>query len=90
MFELAKKLDELVSIKSLTRTYFANTGVEAALQLAMYHTKRQKFISFIGSFHGRTLGILSLTASKIIHQIGFMRKVLDVTHGDNRIFCKLF
>ena len=83
MPDLAKKLDELVPIKSPTRTYFANSGAEAvetALKLAMYHTKRQRFISFIGSFHGRSLGTLSLTASKRIHQVGYMRKVLDVTH----------
>jgi 4-aminobutyrate aminotransferase len=80
---LAKKLDELVPIKSPTRTYFANSGAEAvetALKLAIYHTKRQKFISFIGSFHGRSLGTLSLTASKKIHQVGYMRQVLDVVH----------
>jgi len=83
MPDLAKKLDELVPIKSPTRTYYANSGaeaVEAALKLAMYHTKRQKFISFIGSFHGRSLATLSLTASKRIHQVGYMRKLLDVTH----------
>jgi 4-aminobutyrate aminotransferase len=80
---LAKKLDELVPIKAPTRSYFANSGTEAveiALKLAMYHTKWQRFISFIVSFHGRSLGTLSLTASKKIHQVGYMRKVLDVTH----------
>ncbi len=80
---LAKKLDELVPIKSPTRTYFANSGAEAvetALKLAIYHTKRQKFISFMGSFHGRSLATLSLTASKKIHQVGYMRQVLDVVH----------
>ena len=83
MPDLAKKLDELVPIKSPTRTYFANSGaetVETALKLAMYHTKRQRFISFMGSFHGRSLGTLSLTASKKIHQVGYMRRVLDVAH----------
>jgi len=83
MPDLAKKLDELVPIKAPTRTYFATSGaeaVEAALKLAMYYTKRQRFISFIGSFHGRSLATLSLTASKKIHQVGYMRKLLDVTH----------
>ncbi|CAF1578952.1 unnamed protein product [Rotaria magnacalcarata] len=81
--QLAKKLDELVPIKAPTKTYFATSGaeaVEAAIKLAMYHTKRQKFISFIGSFHGRSMGTLSLTASKKIHQVGYMRQVLDVVH----------
>lgn len=83
MPELAKKLDELVPIKSPTRTYFATSGaetVEAALKLAMYHTRRERFLSFIGSFHGRSFGTLSLTASKKIHQVGYMRRVLDAVH----------
>ncbi|CAF1071375.1 unnamed protein product [Rotaria sordida] len=83
MPDLAKKLDELVPIKAPTRTYFATSGaeaVEAALKLAMYYTKRQRFISFVGSFHGRSLATLSLTASKKIHQVGYMRRLLDVVH----------
>jgi 4-aminobutyrate aminotransferase len=80
---LGKKLDEIVPIKSPTKTHFANSGAEAvetALKLAMYHTKRQKFISFFGSFHGRTLGALSLTSSKKAQRSGFMRQALDVVH----------
>ena len=46
----------------------------------MYHTRRQKFISFFGSFHGRTLGALSLTSSKKAQRLGFMRQALDVVH----------
>lgn len=80
---LGKKLDEIVPIKSPTKTHFANSGAEAvetALKLAMYHTKRQKFISFFGSFHGRTLGALSLTSSKRAQRSGFGRQALDVVH----------
>lgn len=80
---LGKKLDEIVPIKSPTKTHFANSGAEAvetALKLAMYHTRRQKFISFFGSFHGRTLGALSLTSSKKAQRSGFMRQALDVVH----------
>jgi 4-aminobutyrate aminotransferase len=83
MPELGKKLDEIVPIKSPTKTHFANSGAEAvetALKLAMFATKRQKFISFFGSFHGRTLGALSLTSSKKAQRLGFARQVLDVTH----------
>jgi 4-aminobutyrate aminotransferase len=83
MPELGKKLDEIVPIKSPTKTHFANSGAEAvetALKLAMYATKRQKFISFFGSFHGRTLGALSLTSSKKAQRLGFMRQALDVVH----------
>jgi 4-aminobutyrate aminotransferase len=80
---LGKKLDEIVPISAPTKTHFANSGAEAvetALKLAMYHTHRQKFISFFGSFHGRTLGALSLTSSKKAQRSGFMRQPLDVTH----------
>jgi 4-aminobutyrate aminotransferase len=83
MPELARKLDEIVPIPSPTRTHFANSGTEAvetALKLAMHATGRQKFIAFFNSFHGRTLGSLSLTSSKIAQRLGFKRSVLDVTH----------
>src|ERR1051325_5320777 len=83
MPELAKKIGELVPIKGATRTHFGNSGTEAvecALKLAMHATGREKFISFFGSFHGRTLGSLSLTSSKAAQRLGFKRQVLDVVH----------
>jgi len=83
MPELAKKLDEIVPLKRPTRTHFANSGTEAvetALKLAMHATGREKFISFFGSFHGRTLGSLSLTSSRVAQRLGFKRQVLDVVH----------
>ncbi len=83
MPELGKKLNEICPIEGDTKTHFANSGAEAvetALKLAMYHTKRQKFISFFGSFHGRTLGALSLTSSKRAQRLGFARQALDVVH----------
>ncbi len=83
MPQLGKKLDEIVPIDGPTKSHFANSGAEAvetALKLAMYHTKRQKFISFFGSFHGRTLGALSLTSSKKAQRLGFARQALDVVH----------
>jgi 4-aminobutyrate aminotransferase len=83
MPELAQKLDEIVPIEGPTKTHFANSGAEAvetALKVAMHHTKRQKFISFFSSFHGRTLGALSLTSSKAAQRRGFMRQALDVVH----------
>jgi 4-aminobutyrate aminotransferase len=83
MPELAQKLDEIVPVRRPTRTHFANSGTEAvetALKLAMHATAREKFISFFGSFHGRTLGSLSLTSSKAAQRLGFKRQVLDVVH----------
>src|SRR6266540_2254177 len=55
MPELGKKLNEIVPIDGPVKSHFANSGAEAvetALKLAIYHTKRQKFISFYSSFHG--------------------------------------
>jgi len=83
MPQLAQKLDEIVPVPSPTRTHFANSGTEAvetALKLAMHATGREKFIAFFNSFHGRTLGSLSLTSSKVAQRMGFKRQALDVVH----------
>jgi 4-aminobutyrate aminotransferase len=83
MPELAQKLDEIVPVPSPTRTHFANSGTEAvetALKLAMHVTGREKFIAFFNSFHGRTLGSLSLTSSRVAQRRGFKRQALDVVH----------
>jgi 4-aminobutyrate aminotransferase len=65
------------------RVYFGNSGteaVEAAMKLARYRTGREKFIAFFGGFHGRTLGSLSLTASKVVQRRGFGPLVPGVHH----------
>jgi len=83
MPQLAEKLDAIVPVKSPTRTHFANSGTEAvetALKLAMHATSREKFIGFFNSFHGRTLGSLSLTSSRAAQRKGFKRQALDVVH----------
>lgn len=83
MPQLARKLDEITPVPSPTRTHFANSGTEAietALKLAMHATGREKFIAFFNSFHGRTLGSLSLTSSRAAQRKGFKRSALDVTH----------
>jgi 4-aminobutyrate aminotransferase len=83
MPQLAQKLDEIVPVPSPTRTHFANSGTEAvetALKLAMHATGREKFIAFFNSFHGRTLGSLSLTSSRVAQRRGFKRQALDVVH----------
>jgi 4-aminobutyrate aminotransferase len=83
MPELGRKLEEIVPIDGPVRTHFANSGTEAvetALKLAMHATGREKFIAFFNSFHGRTLGSLSLTSSRAAQRTGFKRQVLDVVH----------
>jgi 4-aminobutyrate aminotransferase len=81
--ELADKLCEITPGKSEKRVYYGNSGaeaVEAAMKLARYHSKRQRFLAFSGSFHGRTMGAVSLTASKPHQMRGFMPLVPGVTH----------
>ncbi len=83
MPDLARKLEEIVPVPGPTRTHFANSGTEAvecALKLAIHATGREKFIAFFNSFHGRTLGSLSLTSSRVAQRRGFKRSALDVTH----------
>lgn len=63
--KLAKKLEKL---SGYSKVFFCNSGteaVEAAIKLAFWKTKRQGLISFYNAFHGRTLGSLSLTCSKV-------------------------
>src|SRR6202451_1469962 len=72
--ELAKKLSSIAPGKERKKFYFGNSGaeaIEAAIKLAKYHTKRDKLIAFHGAFHGRTMGALSLTASRAIQRKGF-------------------
>jgi 4-aminobutyrate aminotransferase len=83
MVELAETLTRLVPGGGPRRVYFGNSGaeaVEAALKLARSHSGRQQFISFFGGFHGRTMGALSLTASKNIQKKGFGPFVPGVHH----------
>jgi 4-aminobutyrate aminotransferase len=71
--ELAEMLQGIAPMPD-TRIYLANSGteaVEAAIKLALKYTGRDKFIGFLGSFHGRTLGSLSFTASKTIQSAGY-------------------
>ena len=67
--QLAEKMAATAPMAGDTRYYFGNSGaeaVEAAIKLAMIKTRRNKFVGFIGAFHGRTLGSLSFTASKVV------------------------
>ena len=74
MVDLAEKLAAIAPGDVARRVHFGNSGAEAvegALKLARYATGREKFISFFGAFHGRTMGALSLTASKSVQKQGF-------------------
>ncbi len=83
MVALAQRLSAVAPMKGPHRFYYGNSGAEAvecALKLARYHTGRQNIISFLGSFHGRTMGALSLTASKPQQKRRFAPLVPGVTH----------
>ena len=83
MPKVAARLSEIAPMPGPHRVFFANSGAEAvecALKLARYHTGRQNTISFFGSFHGRTMGALSLTGSKTQQKRGFGPFVPGVTH----------
>jgi 4-aminobutyrate aminotransferase len=84
MVELAERLAALAPGGGPRRVYFGNSGaeaIEAAMKLARYHTGRDKFIAFLGGFHGRTMGALSLTASKAVQRKGFGPLVPGVVHA---------
>jgi 4-aminobutyrate aminotransferase len=83
MPRLAERLSAIAPMPGPHRFYYGNSGAEAvecALKLARYHTGRQHVISFFGSFHGRTMGALSLTASKVQQRRRFAPLVPGVTH----------
>jgi 4-aminobutyrate aminotransferase len=83
MADLAEKLSRLTPGAGAKKVFFTNSGtetVEAAIKLARYHTKRQHIIAFHGAFHGRTLGALSLTASRASHRAHFGPLIPGVHH----------
>ena len=80
---LAEKLAELASDGGDRRVYFGNSGaeaVEAAFKLARWYTRRELNIAFLGAFHGRTMGALSLTASKVIQKKHYNPLIPGITH----------
>jgi 4-aminobutyrate aminotransferase len=89
---LAQRLAEVAPGPSKKRIFFTNSGaeaLEAALKLSRWHTHRSRVIAFLGAFHGRTYGAMSLSGSKLVHRRGFSPLVPDIHHvpfpqrGDN-------
>ena len=83
MPRVAARLSAIAPMPGPHRIYYGNSGAEAvecAMKLARYHTGRPNIISFVGSFHGRTMGALSLTASKVQQKRRFAPFVPAVTH----------
>src|SRR5204862_3373479 len=81
--DLSQRLAESAPGDSPKRVFFTNSGaeaLEAALELARWHTGRTRAIAFLGAFHGRTYGAMSLSGSKLVHRRGFSPLVPDIHH----------
>ena len=81
---LGEELSAIAPMPGPHRSFFGNSGTEAneaAIKLARYYTKRPNIIAFFGAFHGRSMGSLSLTASKLTQRRGFGPFVPGVFHA---------
>jgi 4-aminobutyrate aminotransferase len=101
--EVCERLARLAPFEGPARVYLGNSGtevVEAAIKLARYATHRPYIVAFLGAFHGRTYGSVSLTASKAKYHAGFgpllpgvfhapYGKVADLAWFDQVLFDKL-
>jgi 4-aminobutyrate aminotransferase len=101
--EACSEIARIAPIDGPARTYLGNSGtevVEASLKLARHATGRQYIVAFLGAFHGRTYGSVSLTASKSKYHAGFgpllpgvyhapFGKVSDLAWFDEVLFDKL-
>src|SRR5467141_3210532 len=82
--ELAERLEAKILPGPPAKVFFTNTGAEAiegAMKLARYATGRPSYVAFIGGFHGRTFGALSLTASKASQRRRFAPLLSQVFHA---------
>jgi 4-aminobutyrate aminotransferase len=79
----AAELARIAPMRGPNRAFIGNSGaeaVEAGIKLAKYHTKRPNLIAFLGGFHGRTMGAVSLTASKAKYHAHFGPLLPGVYH----------
>ena len=82
--ETAREIARIAPIQGRLRTYLGNSGaevVEVAMKLARFHTGRQAIVGFLGGFHGRTYGAVSLTASKAKYHAGFAPLLPGIFHA---------
>ncbi len=83
MVDLVEKLSRITPGSFPKKVFLTNSGteaIEAALKLARYTTRRNHIVAFHGSFHGRTMGSLSLTASRSSHRAYFSPLIPDIHH----------
>ena len=82
--ELGERLEQLILPGIPARVFFTNSGAEAiegAIKLARFATGRPNFVAFLGAFHGRTMGALSLTASKVTQRRRFAPFLGGIFHA---------
>ena len=80
---LGEVLHDLVPGKHKKKFFYGNSGaeaIEAAMKVSRWHSQRQGILAYIGSFHGRTMGAVSLTASKPYQRRRFSPLVPGVEH----------
>jgi 4-aminobutyrate aminotransferase len=83
MVELAENLATRAPFLIPAKVFFSNSGAESnegALKLARYHTRRSQVVAFLGAFHGRTYGAMSLTGSKALQRQHFGPLLPGITH----------
>jgi 4-aminobutyrate aminotransferase len=83
MTRLAERINELSPVGEPAQVLICQSGtesVEGAIKLARYVTGRPRFIAFLGAFHGRSMGSLAFTSSKVTQQTGFFPTMPGVTH----------
>lgn len=81
--QLAERLSRIAPFSEPAQVFFGNSGTEAiegSLKLARYVTKRPQFIGFLKSFHGRSMGSLAATSSKITQRRGYFPSMPGFTH----------
>ncbi len=82
--EAAKKLLSISPVAD-GKVFYTNSGaesIEATIKISRGHFNGQRdyIISFIGGFHGRTMGAMSVSASKPVHRRGFSPLVPSILH----------
>jgi 4-aminobutyrate aminotransferase len=81
--DVCEELDRIAPFGEDAKSFLTNSGTEAvegAIKLARYATGRQYIIAMLGSFHGRSYGSVSLTASKAKYRTGFGPLLPGVEH----------
>jgi 4-aminobutyrate aminotransferase len=82
--DVCARLDDLAPFSRPARSFLTNSGteaVEAAIKLARYATGRQYLLGFFQSFHGRSMGSVTLTASKALYRTNFGPMLPSVYHS---------